>query len=41
VKEVYKQELLGDFVINRHFTLLYSSLLEDNLRKIIEPYSEV
>lgn len=40
-KEHYKQELLGDDVIRRHFTLLYSSLLEDNLRKIIEPYSEV
>ena len=40
-KEHYKQELLGDEVIKRHFTLLYSSLLEDNLRKIIEPYSEV
>jgi 26S proteasome regulatory subunit N6 len=41
VKEVYKQELLGDEVIKRHFTLLYSRLLEDNLKKIIEPYSEV
>lgn len=40
-KEVYQRELLSDYVIKRHFTLLYSSLLEDNLRKIIEPYSEV
>ena len=40
-KEHYKHELLGDEVIKRHFTLLYSSLLEDNLKKIIEPYSEV
>ena len=40
-KEVYQKELLTDYVIKRHFTLLYSSLLEDNLKKIIEPYSEV
>lgn len=40
-KEIYARELLGDFVIKRHFNFLYSSLLEDNLRKIIEPYSEV
>ena len=40
-KEVYHKELLGDQVINRHFHLLYNTLLEDNLKKIIEPYSEV
>jgi len=40
-KEVYKRELLEDAVIRRHFNFLYNSLLEDNLRKIIEPYSEV
>lgn len=34
-KEVYKRELLEDPVIRRHFTFLYNSLLEDNLRKII------
>jgi len=28
-------------VIQRHFKFLYNNLLEDNLRKIIEPYSEV
>jgi len=33
--------LLDNYVIRRHFNFLYSSLLEDNLRKIIEPYSEV
>lgn len=40
-KEVYQKELLEDHVIRRHFNFLYNSLLEDNLRKIIEPYSEV
>ena len=34
-------ELLDDPVIKRHFTYLYNTLLEDNLKKIIEPYSEV
>lgn len=28
-------------VIKRHFNYLYNTLLEDNLKKIIEPYSEV
>jgi hypothetical protein len=28
-------------VINRHFKYLYNTLLEDNLKKIILPYSEV
>ena len=28
-------------MIRRHFTYLYNTLLEDNLKKIIEPYSEV
>jgi 26S proteasome regulatory subunit N6 len=28
-------------VIKRHFTYLYNTLLEENLKKIIEPYSEV
>ena len=40
-KEAYKNELLENTVIARHFNFLYNSLLEDNLRKIIEPYSEV
>jgi len=39
--EVYKKELFEDIVIRRHFNYLYQSLLEDNLNKIIEPYSEV
>lgn len=33
--------MLDDFVINRHFKYLYNTLLEDNLKKIILPYSEV
>lgn len=32
---------MEDPVIKRHFFHLYNSLLEDNLKKIIEPYSEV
>lgn len=40
-KQVYEWELLEDQVIKRHFTYLYNTLLEDNLKKIIEPYSEV
>ena len=28
-------------VIRRHFNFLYNNLLEDNLKKIILPYSEV
>ena len=32
---------MGDPVIKRHFIVLYNNLLEDNLKKIIEPYSEV
>jgi 26S proteasome regulatory subunit N6 len=33
--------LFDDLVIQRHFQQLYNHLLEDNLKKIIEPYSEV
>lgn len=40
-KQVYEWELLDDTVIKRHFNYLYNTLLEDNLKKIIEPYSEV
>ena len=40
-KQVYEYELLDDPVIRRHFSYLYNTLLEDNLKKIIEPYSEV
>ena len=37
----YERELMDDFVIKRHFNYLYNNLLEDNLKKIILPYSEV
>ena len=37
----YENELFSDMVIRRHFNFLYNNLLEDNLKKIIEPYSEV
>jgi len=37
----YEKELFSDMVIRRHFNFLYNNLLEDNLKKIIEPYSEV
>jgi 26S proteasome regulatory subunit N6 len=40
-KQAYEVELLDDQVIKRHFTYLYNTLLEDNLKKIILPYSEV
>jgi 26S proteasome regulatory subunit N6 len=40
-KDIYAHEILGDLVVKRHFDFLYNTLLEDNLRKIIEPYSEV
>jgi len=38
---VYERELFQDMVIKRHFNFLYNNLLEDNLKKIIQPYSEV
>ena len=37
----YERELFDDMVIRRHFNFLYNNLLEDNLKKIILPYSEV
>jgi 26S proteasome regulatory subunit N6 len=40
-KQVYQDVLMTDVVIERHFNNLYNSLLEDNLVKIIVPYSEV
>ena len=38
---VYERELFDAMVIRRHFNFLYNNLLEDNLKKIILPYSEV
>lgn len=40
-KTNFKNELEKDPVIKRHFSYLYNKLLEDNLKKILEPYSEV
>ena len=37
----YKNELLEDPVINYQLSSLYESLFEQNLKKIIEPYSRV
>ena len=40
-KDHYKEQLMIDPVIKRHFFFLYNTLLEENLLKIIMPYSEV
>lgn len=40
-KNKYGEVLLGEQIIARHFEFLYNTLLEDNLNKIILPYSEV
>jgi len=37
----YKHELQDDLIIKRHFKKLYDNLLEQNLMRIIEPYSRV
>jgi len=37
----YKQELTEDPIIKRHFNKLYDNLLEQNLCRIIEPFSRV
>jgi len=37
----YKHELTDDLIIKRHFRKLYDNLLEQNLCRIIEPYSKV
>eukprot|EP00794_Sanderia_malayensis_P003666 gene3666-4183_t len=38
---VYKNELSADPIIRRHFDKLYDNLLEQNLCRIIEPFSRV
>ena len=41
-KETYSDDISADSnVLQIHINNLYDTLLEDNLRKIIEPYSEV
>lgn len=37
----YKQELSDDPIIRNHLSALYDTLLEQNLVRIIEPYSNV
>jgi 26S proteasome regulatory subunit N6 len=38
---IYGKELSSDSIIKSHFTALYDSLLEQNLVKVIEPFSVV
>ena len=40
-KQQFDKELLEDNILKNHITNLYNSLLEDNLKRIIMPYSEV
>lgn len=37
----YKTELSGDLIIRNHLGALYDTLLEQNLMRIIEPFSRV
>lgn len=37
----YEQQLVGDPIIRSHLTTLYDDMLEQNLCRIIEPYSRV
>ena len=39
--KVYKNELVDDPIINAHLKSLYDNMLEQNLCRIIEPYSRV
>lgn len=39
--EAYKSELGADPIIRSHFTALYDTLLEQNLVRVIEPFSRV
>eukprot|EP00775_Hariotina_reticulata_P010484 gene10484-10643_t len=37
----YKEQLVGDAIIHTHLTALYGTLLEQNLVRLIEPFSRV
>lgn len=37
----YKEELEGDMIVKAHLSTLYDNMLEQNLCRIIEPYSRV
>ena len=37
----YSKELKGDKIVARHLDTLYQTMLEQNLCRIIEPYSRV
>ena len=39
--KTYKTELIEDPIINAHLKSLYDTMLEQNLCRIIEPYSRV
>eukprot|EP00210_Caulerpa_lentillifera_P004687 g4472.t1 len=37
----YKEQLQGDPIVNSHLTVLYDTLLQQNLGRLIEPFSRV
>lgn len=37
----YREQLQGDPVVNSHLTVLYDTLLQQNLCRLIEPFSRV
>ena len=39
--EQYKEQLRGDSVVNSHLSILYDTLLQQNLYRLIEPFSRV
>lgn len=39
--DTYKTELQEDKIVEKHLKTLYDSMLEQNLCRIIEPYSKV
>lgn len=41
ILEKYKDQLIGDPVVHSHLSVLYDTLLEQNLSRLIEPFSRV